>query len=466
MSISSVQHAGTHRVSQHSYDSAPIALFGRAVSILLQGGLSRKRRPKYGRCAFIVLDNAERMLAWKKSGSRNALAQLFKLPSVMGINLTLIFISRGSLLTYSGLTSHKSPGMITDAIHPMNIHFDSYTSVETMKHQMVTGESYSFYDRAICPFFRTIIAELNDIVYKSMVSSFLLSVKSSLFDVSEVLRLARMLWSEFIFPFDRKESQKDYQTLAWQMIHCLRHNIKNANSNLKCAGEECSLCNRVAHAYCFGAEITKLHDIKNELFEKLDHNIRETVRNLLADVLMMPGRVIEQKSVKPHAERLPYNTKFLLLAAFICQHKTPDRDVNLFTTTNNGKRSNRSSKLSSEATSYAFSSGDLKQQWLAKTPWFSLERLLSVFTVIINHYGETICVANEVAEIGTEELFRNISSLIAGGLLHSIRKSTVTRVVDQTDFMLEKLACSLSREDAQIIASSVGFPLGQFLQPY
>ena len=90
------------RSSRHNYDSSPVALFGRAVSILLQGGLSNEKLPKYGRCSFLVLDNAERIQSWKKSGSRNALAQLFKLPNVMGINLSIIFISRGSLLIHSG----------------------------------------------------------------------------------------------------------------------------------------------------------------------------------------------------------------------------------------------------------------------------------------------------------------------------------------------------------------------------
>jgi hypothetical protein len=90
------------RSCPRNYDSSPVALFGRALSMLLQGRLSRKNRPKHGRCAFLVLDNAERIQSWKKSGSRNALAQLFKLPNVMGVNLSIIFISRGSLLTYSG----------------------------------------------------------------------------------------------------------------------------------------------------------------------------------------------------------------------------------------------------------------------------------------------------------------------------------------------------------------------------
>jgi nucleoside-triphosphatase THEP1 len=92
---------GIKRSTRHHYDSSPVALFGRALAILLQGGL-RKKRPKYGRCSILVLDNAERMLSWKRSGSLNALAQLFKLPGVMGLNLSIIFISRGSLLAHAG----------------------------------------------------------------------------------------------------------------------------------------------------------------------------------------------------------------------------------------------------------------------------------------------------------------------------------------------------------------------------
>ena len=90
------------RSSRHAYDSSSVASFGRALSILLQGGFSHKKRPKYGRCSFLVLDNAERLQSWKKAGSRNALSQLFKLPNVMGVNISIIFISRGSLLTHSG----------------------------------------------------------------------------------------------------------------------------------------------------------------------------------------------------------------------------------------------------------------------------------------------------------------------------------------------------------------------------
>jgi hypothetical protein len=94
-------NSGIKRSTRLNYDSSPVALFGRALAVLLQGGLSRKR-PKYGRCSILVLDNAERILSWKRSGSLNALAQLFKLPGVMGLNLSIIFISRASLLAHTG----------------------------------------------------------------------------------------------------------------------------------------------------------------------------------------------------------------------------------------------------------------------------------------------------------------------------------------------------------------------------
>lgn len=80
-----------------------VALFGRATSALIQAGNNTRKRSSNNnwRCAFLILDNAERILAWKKHGSINPLTQIFLLPSVMGINLTLIFISRSTIFKYS-----------------------------------------------------------------------------------------------------------------------------------------------------------------------------------------------------------------------------------------------------------------------------------------------------------------------------------------------------------------------------
>jgi len=90
--------------SKSSQNSGAVALFGRATSALIQAGNTTRRRSSDNwRCAFLILDNADRILSWNtKNGSINPLTQIFLLPSVMGINLTFIFISRGSIFPYSG----------------------------------------------------------------------------------------------------------------------------------------------------------------------------------------------------------------------------------------------------------------------------------------------------------------------------------------------------------------------------
>ena len=93
----SIQNA-TNRITQ---SSAAVALFGRATSALIQGDSSKKKTPESWRCTFLILDNADRILSWKKHGAVSPLTALFLLPSVFGINLTLIFISRSTIFQYS-----------------------------------------------------------------------------------------------------------------------------------------------------------------------------------------------------------------------------------------------------------------------------------------------------------------------------------------------------------------------------
>jgi len=90
--------------SKSAQNSGSVALFGRATSALIQAGNTTKRRSSDNwRCAFLILDNADRILSWNtKNGSINPLTQIFLLPSVMGINLTFIFISRSTIFPYSG----------------------------------------------------------------------------------------------------------------------------------------------------------------------------------------------------------------------------------------------------------------------------------------------------------------------------------------------------------------------------
>lgn len=105
----SIQYTNNNRRTQ---STSVVALFGRATSSLIQGNPSiKKKSPNSWRCTFLVLDNADRILSWNKHGCVSPLTQILMLPRIMGINLTLIFISRSSLFKYScklfGLAFHS-----------------------------------------------------------------------------------------------------------------------------------------------------------------------------------------------------------------------------------------------------------------------------------------------------------------------------------------------------------------------
>merc|ERR1712071_207007 len=188
----------------------------------------------------------------------------------------------------------------------------------------------------------------------------------------------------------------------------------------------------------------------------------DDMRRLLSSIVMMPGRALPKKDIEPYAKRLPYTTKFLLMAAFLCQHKRPEQDVNLFTTTNTGKSRRRRSKEPDQGVAYASSSKEVKR----RAPSFPLERLFSVFLSIMSQYGRHFMNYKEkgvsiVAQLGTDRLFQNVSQLIASGLLSSVTGAAKFNL-DLMEMTSAKFSCTISREDACVLASSVGFPLEKY----
>lgn len=138
---------------------APLA-FGRVLSPLFGPSslLSMGRKPG---SAFLILDHAERLFALsalQKAEPNNFLAQLLLLPQVMGLNLTLIIVSRSTLLDCSREYSHQGVsiiarsvlltfsiawiginnsapvqtaiGIIANGVRPVRVHFPAYRGKE------------------------------------------------------------------------------------------------------------------------------------------------------------------------------------------------------------------------------------------------------------------------------------------------------------------------------------------------
>lgn len=454
--------------NRNHHDSSSIAIFGRAISSLLQGGKSKKRAPRHGRCAFLILDNADRILSWNKSRRNNPLAELLLLPKIMGINLTLVLISRSSLYQCSRV--QMPPGRILDAVQPNHIHFDAYSSVDTIKdimsvpriRQMVIGRSNLTCHKHTCAAVNSVRAHFEQICYSSLLGWFISNVKGSTQDLTEIIRLTRLLWPEYIAPLDGGSGSMN-QTFELAMARMICHLRKNeSDANVGC---NCSTCTCLSSTEGSRSDVD-FAVLKQRLFEKLDKNIRETMRGFLSTVVLMPGRVLNKQSSKTYAERLPYVTKFLLLAAFLCQNKKAESDKNLFTKQSTGK-SRRSKNKADVGSSYASSSAELKQLTVRQTS-FPMERLLSVFYSIMSSYGQNSMHHNgegtNVSEMGTERLFQNISQLNATGLIRRAGSSSTnaSKTKDLTEMTAAKFTCTLSREGARVIAESVGFPLDRY----
>lgn len=450
----------------YTQESSAVAIFGRAISSILQGDTSKKRAPQNGRCAFFILDNADRILSWNKSRRNNPLAELLLLPKIMGINLTLILISRSTLYQYSRV--QKPPGTILDAVQPNQIYFDAYSSVDIIKdimrlpriQHMVTGRANLTRHKHECVVSNLVRARFEQLCYSSLLGWTISSVKGSTHDLTEIIRLSRFLWPEYIAPLDGSAGSIDQKFKApmWQVLCYLKRDVVES-SVISC---NCSSCVCIASAVGTGGVGVDFAVLKQRLFEKLDNSIRETMRDFLSTAVLMPSRVLRHQISKPYAERLPYVTKFLLLAAFLCQNKRAESDKNLFTKRNTGK-SRRGGNKTDLGSSYASSSTELKQLTV-RQPSFPIERLLSVFHSIMGSYGQHSMQQNggsthDVSALGSERLFRNISQLSATGLIRRVGRKTK----DVTEIMTSaKFSCSLSREDADLIAKSVGFPLDKY----
>jgi Cdc6-like AAA superfamily ATPase len=454
--------------NRNHQDSSSIAIFGRAISSLLQGDMSKKRAPRHGRCAFLILDNADRILSWNKSRRNNPLAELLLLPKIMGINLTLILISRSSLYQYSRV--QMPPGTILDAVQPNHIHFDAYSSVDTIKdimlvprvRQMVTGRPNLTRHKNVCVAANAVRTQFEQMCYSSLLGWFISNVKGSTHDLTEIIRLARLVWPEYVAPLDGSAGSIN-PAFEPAMTHILCH--LRGDGTATNVGCNCSTCICLSSANGLRSSMD-FAVLKQRLFEKLDQNIRETMRGFLSTVVLMPGRVLNKHISKPYAERLPYVTKFLLLAAFLCQNKKAESDKNLFTKKSTGK-TRRSTNKADVGSSYATSSAELKQLTV-RQPSFPVERLLSVFYSIMGSYGQNSVHPNGegtyVSEMGTERLFRNISQLNATGLIRRVGSSSTnaSKNKDLTEMTAAKFTCTLSREDARLTAESVGFPLDRY----
>lgn len=242
--------------------------------------------------------------------------------------------------------------------------------------------------------------------YDTMVESLLQSLLSSTRDVSEIIRLSRLLWPRFIEPITTKNDSN----------HARKINR--------------SLLDREARLY-----ISTL--LKNCLFQShVELPSRLTSESSLKDSLTLESSMTTQ-------------TKFLLIASFLCQHNAEKLDPELYTSRQKGKRRRKSKKSQHDDEENSSTTTQVTSR-----P-FPSERLLSIFSSIYGQYGG----CTDMAGVGSILLFKCLADLRSLGYLVDSDSVASTN----KGFSSTKFRCTLSKELATNIANSVNFPLARYL---
>jgi hypothetical protein len=162
------------------------------------------------------------------------------------------------------------------------------------------------------------------------------------------------------------------------------------------------------------------------------------------------------------ASALPYLSKCMILASFICQHNKADKDKQLFTNISNGTK-RRQHEAEGDAETVAYGTWDQKRLRMLKPRSFPLERMLSIFVNIVGlHEGREHFLTKEsmsslVSRLGTTVSLETVGQLRAIGLLREIPSE------DGISLSTTMYCCDMGKDHAESVARSIDFPLERYL---
>jgi len=174
------------------------------------------------------------------------------------------------------------------------------------------------------------------------------------------------------------------------------------------------------------------------------------------------------KSVIPNNHSLPRLSKYMLLAAYLCQVNRPDRDKHLFSIQKNGKkRRSMDNGEAAEATAFGSQTTDIQAKSF-RPKSFPAERMLSVYVNLVGLHDfsneeETLAGNRDkrIQSLGSCALYETLTHLRDIGLIHEQPSRSVSEPIRMSDI---RYWCSLSRDEALTIAKSIALPLDNYLR--
>lgn len=310
--------------------------------------------------------------------------------------------------------------------------------------------------------------EFQNRLYDSFLDILIQSLSSSSRDVRDMIRLGH-LWPTYIEPL-RPERLK-------ATLESIRARFHNKAAGKESSDEQdCMLDNEA---------------LQKEILMVLDQHILPHVRSQLERGLFtLKSDLSSTKSLDTATHGsgatlyglsydLPYLSKCLILAAFICQTNKPDKDQQLFTIQKSGRRSSRKragcTAGDAEGVAYGSTTWDRQQLKILRPRSFPLERMLSVFVNITGLLqggsnlllpkGET-SLKGVLRSMGSDCFFESLAQLRDIGILREVGGGSMGNVrgsfspMNMSDM---KYWCSLTRDEAEAMAKSIDFPLFKFL---
>ena len=275
--------------------------------------------------------------------------------------------------------------------------------------------------------------EFAKIVRQSFLGALVQSLHDTTTDIKEYITLGRSLWPTYVAPLNSARIDKTLETAT-----------KMASTD-----DPSSLQREIL-------------DILGKAFlPVLGNAIEKGAFALNAG----GGLSASNASVREH--EFPLLTKYLLLAAFLCQVNHPDRDKRLFSIQKNGRKSRRNNDQDDTGEDVAFGSTTKDQQLKIIRPRsFPSERMLSVFISLVGlHATEQMNLSvgdqiESVNSLGSCAFYENLAHLRGLGLLREHPNRSVTDTIRLGD---TRFSCSLTREEATGIAKSIALPLDRYM---
>jgi Origin recognition complex (ORC) subunit 5 C-terminus len=305
-------------------------------------------------------------------------------------------------------------------------------------------------------------------LFMSFVDVLIQSLVDHSSDIKECIRYARGLWPKYIEPFEEDRIGETLQTLT-EMKRCMTEE----------PGDTIPF---------FTPSNPKLEHV---IVEYLARQIQPTVRNLIEQsqsLLVLDSAYIQElekanvqsgttlpavdKATDVETKRIEFWTlrRYLLLAAYICQVKQSETDVDLITMQTEGNLEDNGHNEMHTDDKHRFNQDGAYRATSIRRRGFTVERLLSVYTSLVSQsLGKNTSVINHYTKQQDEDENENdkfLKSLVSDQLEESlIYFCDIGILIQGSGARLHQTgySCSLSLDEACAIAKSVDFDLDGYL---